>query len=116
MQALVKVTMISPSNIDEMLKKYATLRMYLSGFQRTADGGFISKAEVFKKPSGGYVLKDRESLDLRLSLLDWGFNEEAVFVGMDSDGNPIHEFGDAHHFYEECPEGFKWSLQFLCAI
>lgn len=99
MRALVKVLITSPANIDEELKKCDTLRMYLGWFKRTSDGGFISEADVVKL-EGKYKFKDKDSLDLRASLLDWGFNE--------------HE--DAGRFFAEHPEGFKWNCIFLCAI
>ena len=44
-QVLIKVE-ISNINIDDVMKQFPTLRMYLQWFQRTSNGMFISKAEV----------------------------------------------------------------------
>lgn len=98
MKALVKVTITAPANMDAVLKKYTSLRMYLSDFKRTPDGGFISEAEVDKVGDKHKIQKDE--LELRLTLLDWGFNEQE----------------EADEFYKEYPNGFQWNLTVLCEI
>ena len=71
-QVLIKVE-ISNINIDDVMKEFPTLRMYLQWFQRTSNGMFISKAEVSREDGKDTLIGD--SIDLRNSLLDWGFNE-----------------------------------------
>ena len=116
MRALVKVTITSPANIDEVMNKYPTLRMYLDEYKRASDGGFISEARVIKNLNGTYEFEEKDALDLKLGLLDWGFNEMSVYCGDNAKGEPKFKPGDAKKFYDEFPAGFRWYCTVLCEI
>lgn len=114
-QVLIKVE-ISNINIDDVMKEFPTLRMYLQWFQRTSNGMFISKAEVSREDGKKDTL-DSNSIDLRNSLLDWGFNEAGQYSGKDDEnGYPIYEDGDANKFFNKHPEGFKFNYYKLCDL
>lgn len=88
---------ISNSNIDDAIKEFPTLRMYLQEFKRTRSGMFISKAEVLREnDKEDIVLKD--SIKLRNALLDWSFNEDA------------NKFFSKHH------EGFHFKCYKICDL
>lgn len=72
-QVLVKIEILN-INIDDVMKEFPTLRMYLRGFQRTSNGMFISKAEVSRESDKKDTLIGN-SIDVVNSLIDWGFNE-----------------------------------------
>ena len=113
-QVLIKVE-ISNINIDDVMKEFPTLRMYLQGFQRTSNGMFISKAEVSRENGKDTLIGD--SIELRNSLLDWGFNEEGQYSGKDDkNGYPIYEDGDASKFFNKNPEGFKFKYYKICDL
>ena len=99
---------IPNSNIDDAIKEFPTLRMYLQEFKRTRSGMFISKAEVLRDKEDT-VLKD--SIELRNALLDWSFNEAGQYSG---DGNPI--YGDAKKFFNKHPEGFHFKCYRICDL
>lgn len=86
---------ISNSNIDDAIKEFPTLRMYLQEFKRTRSGMFISEALRDEKDT---VLKD--SIELRNALLDWSFNED----------------GDAKEFLSKYPEGFHFKCYKICDL
>ena len=113
-QVLIKVE-ISNININDVMKEFPTLRMYLQGFQRTSYGMFISKAEVSRENGKDTLIGD--SIDLRNSLLDWAFNEAGQYSGKDDkDGYPIYEDGDANKFFSKNPEGFKFNYYKICNL
>ena len=113
-QVLIKVE-ISNINIDDVMKEFPTLRMYLQWFQRTSNGMFISKAEVSRENGKDTLIGD--SIDLRNSLLDWGFNEAGQYSGKDDkNGYPIYEDGDANKFFSKNPEGFKFNYYKICDL
>ena len=101
---------IPNSNIDDAIKEFPTLRMYLQEFKRTRSGMFISKAEVLRDKEDT-VLKD--SIELRNALLDWSFNEAGQYSG---DGNPIYEDGDANKFFNKHPKGFHFKCYRICDL
>ena len=101
---------ISNSSIDDAIKEFPTLRMYLQEFKRTRSGMFISKAEVLRDKED-IVLKD--SIELRNALLDWSFNEAGQYSG---DDNPIYEDGDAKKFFNKHPEGFHFKCYRICDL
>lgn len=101
---------ISNSSIDDAIKEFPTLRMYLQEFKRTRNGMFISEAEVLRDKEDT-VLKD--SIELRNALLDWSFNEAGQYSG---DGNPIYEDGDAKKFFNKHPEGFHFKCYKICDL
>lgn len=106
-EVLLKVE-ISNINIDDTMKEFPTLRMYLQWFTRTSNGMFISRAEVSREDGKDTLIGD--SIDLRNSLLDWGFNEVEQYSGKDDkNGYPIYEDGDANKFFSKNPEGFKFN-------
>ena len=111
-QILLKVT-ITNLDIDVLMQKYASLRIYLSNFTRTADGGFISNAETVE----GTDVLDKATIDLRNAILDWSFNEAGQYSGKDDEnGNPIYEDGDANKFFNTHPDGFKFKFCKLCEL
>lgn len=113
-QVLIKVE-ISNINIDDVMKEFPTLRMYLQWFQRTSNGMFISKAEVSRENGKDTLISD--SIDLRNSLLDWRFNEAVQYSGKDDkNGHPIYEDGDANKFFNKNPEGFKFTYYKICDL
>ena len=101
---------ISNSSIDDAIKEFPTLRMYLQEFKRTRSGMFISEAEVLREDDKeDTVLKD--SIELRNALLDWSFNEAGQYSG---DSNPI--YGDANKFFSKHPEGFHFKCYRICDL
>lgn len=109
-QILLKVT-ITNLDINVLMQKYASLRIYLSNFTRTADGGFISNAETTEEED------TLDTIDLRNALLDWSFNEAGQYSGKDDEnGNPIYEDGDANKFFNAHPDGFKFKFCKLCEL
>ena len=113
-QVLIKVE-ISNINIDDAMKEFPTLRMYLQWFIRTSNGMFVSKAEVSREDGKDTLISD--SIDLRNALLDWSFNETGRYSGKDDDnGNPIYEDGDANTFFSAHPDGFKFKFCRLCEL
>ena len=105
---LLKV-MVTNLDIDVAMRKYSTLRMYLSHFTRTSDGGFISTAEIIE--GGGTI--DDTTIDVRNALLDWSFNEAGQYIG---DGDPIYKDGDANKFFKKNPKGFQFQYHKLCEL
>ena len=101
---------INNSNIDNAIKEFPTLRIYLQGFKRTRSGMFISKA---LRDEEDKVLKD--SIELRNTLLDWSFNEASQYSG-NNDGNPIYDDGDANKFFNKYPEGFHFKCYKICDL
>lgn len=100
---------IPNSNIDDAIKEFSTLKMYLQGFKRTRSGMFISEAEVSREnDKEDIVLKD--SIELRNALLDWSFNEAGQYSG---DGNLIY---DANKFFNKHPEGFHFKCYRICDL
>lgn len=111
-QILLKVT-ITNLDIDVLMQKYASLRLYLSNFTRTTDGGFISKAETIEDED----TLDRTTIDLRNAILDWSCNEAGQYSGKDDEnGNPIYEDGDANKFFKKYPKGFNFKYYKLCEL
>lgn len=111
-QILLKVT-ITNLDIDILMQKYASLRIYLSNFTRTADGGFISNAETVEDKD----TLDGTTIDLRNAILDWSCNEAGQYSGKDDEnGNPIYEDGDANKFFNTYPDGFKFKFCRLCEL
>lgn len=105
---------ISNSNIDDAIKEFPTLRMYLQEFKRTRSGMFISEAEVSREDDGeDTILKD--SIKLRNALLDWSFNEAGQYSGNEN-GNPIYKDGDANKFFNKHPEGFHFKCYRICDL
>ena len=102
---------IPNSNIDDAIKEFPTLRMYLQEFKRTRSGMFISEALRDEKDT---VLKD--SIKLRNALLDWSFNEAGQYSGNDENGNPIYEDGDANKFFNKNPKGFHFKCYRICDL
>lgn len=110
---LIKVK-ISNFNIDDVMKEFPTLRMYLDEFMRDSNGMFISKAKVSRENGKKDIL---DFIDLKLSLSDWAFNEAGQYSGKDDEnGNPIYEDGDANKFFNKYPEGFKFEYYKLCDL
>lgn len=109
-QILLKIT-ITNLDIDVLMQKYSSLRMYLSNFTRTTDEGFISNAETVEDED----TLDGTTIDLRNAILDWSFNEAGQYSGKD-DGNPIYEDGDANKFFNTHPDGFKFKFCRLCEL
>ena len=103
---------ISNSNIDNAIKEFPTLRMYLQEFKRTRSGMFISEAEV-SRDKEDTVLND--SIELRNALLDWSFNEAGQYSG-NKNGNPIYEDGDANKFFNKHPEDFHFKCYKICDL
>ena len=108
---LLKV-MVTNLDIDVAMRKYSTLRMYLSHFTRTSDGGFISTAEIIEEED---VLDDT-TVDIRNTILDWSFNETGQYIGDDENGDPIYKDGDANKFFKENPKGFQFQYHKLCEL
>ena len=107
----IKVEILN-SSINDAIKEFPTLGMYLQEFKRTRSGMFISKAEVSREDDKeDIVLKD--SIELRNALLDWSFNEAGQYSG---DGNPIYEDGDAKKFFNKHPEGFHFKCYRICDL
>ena len=107
----IKIEILN-SNIDDTIKEFPTLRMYLQEFKRTRSGMFISEAEVLREDDKeDTVLKD--SIKLRNALLDWSFNEAGQYSG---DGNPIYEDGDANKFFNKHPGGFHFKCYRICDL
>lgn len=113
-EVLLKVDIYN-LDINPLLKKYPTLRMYLSEFKRTKDGMFISPAELIRV-EGKKDTVDSDSIDLRNALLDWSFNENYDFEREHPTEGKIHEVGDAKDFWSEHPEGFKFKFYKLCEL
>lgn len=114
-QVLIKVE-ISNINIDDVMKEFPTLRMYLQEFKRTRNGMFISEAEVSREEGKKDILRG-DSIDLRNALFDWSFNESGQYSGKDDEnGNPIYEDGDANKFFKKYPKGFKFKYYKLCDL
>lgn len=90
--------------LAEALKKYSTLRMYLESFKR--EGEFFYSPVKLEQ---GYQHYTVVGLDLKDTLFDWGFNENENILE-DENGNIFQEEGDAHKFFKEHPEGFKWKI------
>ena len=104
---------IPNSNIDDAIKEFPTLRIYLQGFKRTRSGMFISEAEVSREnDKEDTILKD--SIELRNALLDWSFNEAGQYIGDDENGDPI--YGEANKFFSKHPEGFKFKCYRICDL
>lgn len=104
---------IPNSNIDDAIKEFPTLRIYLQSFKRTRNGMFISEAEVSREnDKEDTVLKD--SIELRNALLDWSFNEAGQYSGNDKNGNPIYK--DANKFFSKHPEGFHFKYYKICDL
>lgn len=101
---------ISNSNIDDAIKEFPTLRMYLQEFKRTRSGMFISEALRDEEDT---VLND--SIELRNALLDWSFNEAGQYLGNEN-GNPIYEDGDANKFFSKHLEGFHFKCYKICDL
>ena len=59
---------IPNSNIDDAIKEFPTLRMYLQEFKRTRSGMFISEAEVLREEP---FTTARDSLDFQVFLMVW---------------------------------------------
>ena len=110
-QILLKVT-ITNLDIDVLMQKYASLRIYLSNFTRTTDGGFISNAETIEDED----TLDGTTIDLRNALLDWSFNENYDFEREHPTEGKIRKVGDAKDFWSEHPEGFKFKFYKLCEL
>ena len=108
---LLKV-MVTNLDIDVAMRKYSTLRMYLSHFTRTSDGGFISTAEIIE----GEDTLDGTTIDVRNALLDWSFNEAGQYIGDDENGDPIYKDGDANKFFKKNPKGFQFQYHKLCEL
>ena len=108
---LLKV-MVTNLDIDVAMRKYSTLRMYLSHFTRTSDGRFISTAEIIEEED---VLDDT-TVDIRNTILDWSFNETGQYIGDDENGDPIYKDGDANKFFKENPKGFQFQYYKLCQL
>ena len=108
-KVLLKV-MVTNLDIDVAMRKYSTLRMYLSHFTRTSDGGFISTAVE------GEGTLDSTTIDVRNVLLDWSFNETGQYIGDDENGDPIYKDGDANKFFKENPKGFQFQYNKLCEL
>lgn len=108
---LLKV-MVTNLDIDVAMRKYPTIRIYLSNFTRTADRGFISNAETIEDEDS----LDGTTIDLRNALLDWSFNEAGCYAGDDENGNPIYKDGDANKFFKENPKGFQFQYHKLCEL
>lgn len=105
---------IHNSSIDDAIKEFPTLRIYLQEFKRTRSGMFISEAEV-SRDKEDTVLKD--SIELRNALLDWSFNETGQYSGNDDEnGDPIYEDGDAKKFFNKHPEGFHFKCYKICDL
>lgn len=103
---------IHNSNIDDAIKEFPTLRIYLQEFKRTRSGMFISEA---LKGEEDKILKD--SIELRNTLLDWSFNEAGQYSGNDNEnGNPIYEDGDANKFFSKYPKGFHFKCYKICDL
>lgn len=100
---------IQNSNIDDAIKEFPTLRIYLQEFKRTRSGMFISEA---LRDEEDKVLKD--SIELRNALLDWSFNETGQYSGNDS--NPILADRDAKKFFSKHPEGFHFKCYKICDL
>ena len=101
---------INNSNINDAIKEFPTLRIYLQKFKRTRSGMFISEALRNEEDK---VLKD--SIKLRNALLDWSFNEAGQYSGNDDEnGNPIYE--DANKFFNKYPEGFHFKCYKICDL
>lgn len=107
---LLKV-MITNLDIDVAMRKYSTLRIYLSHFTRTSDSGFISTAEIIEEDT-----LDSTTIDVRNVLLDWSFNEAGQYIGDDENGDPIYKDGDANKFFKENPKGFQFQYHKLCEL
>lgn len=110
-KVLLKV-MVTNLDIDVAMRKYSTLRMYLSHFTRTSDGGFISTAEIIEEKDA----LDSTTINVRNALLDWSFNEADHYVGDDENGDPIYKDGDANKFFKENPKGFQFQYHKLCEL
>ena len=110
-KVLLKV-MVTNLDIDVAMRKYSTLRMYLSHFTRTSDGGFISTAEIIKEKDA----LDSTTIDVRNALLDWSFNEAGQYIGDDENGDPIYKDGDANKFFKKNPKGFQFQYNKLCEL
>ena len=110
-KVLLKV-MVTNLNIDVAMRKYSTLRMYLSHFTRTSDGGFISTAEIIE----GEDTLDSTTIDVRNVLFDWSFNETSQHIGDDENGDPIYNAGAANKFFKETPKGFQFQYHKLCEL
>ena len=116
MKVLLALTV---TNLDEAFKKYTSLRRYMSDFKKTTTGEWISEANVIKNENGKYVFPNNytDDVDLFLALFDWGFNEDNIYVGDDTNGQPIFENGDSKKFFKLHPEGFKLEkARVLCII
>lgn len=100
MKALIAIKVTEPANFDEILnsREYSTLRMYLSSFSKTTKGEFISAASVVKHDEGKYTI-DKEDIDFKLTLLDWGFNEP----------EEADKFYNIYH-------NIHWNMRVLCEI
>lgn len=106
---------IHNSSIDDAIKEFPTLRIYLQEFKRTRSGMFISEAEVSREnDKEDTVLKD--SIELRNALLDWSFNEARQYSGNDENGDPIYEDGDANKFFRKYPKGFYFKYYKICDL
>ena len=105
---LLKV-MVTNLDIDIAMRKYSTLRMYLSHFTRTSDGGFISTAEIIE----GEDALDDTTIDIRNALFDWSFNETSQYIGDYENGDPIYKDGDANKFFKKNPKGFQFQYHKL---
>ena len=72
-QVLIKVE-ISNINIDDVMKEFPTLRMYLQWFQRTSNGMFISKAEVYRIRLSSIAMKTKCSMRTQSIIIacSWG--------------------------------------------
>lgn len=112
-QVLLQIKIEIPnSSIDDAIKEFPTLRMYLQEFKRTRSGMFISEAEVSRENNKeDTVLKD--SIKLRNALLDWSFNEVGQYSD-NNDGNPIYK--DANKFFNKYPEGFHFKCYKICDL
>lgn len=103
---------IHNSSIDDAIKEFPTLRIYLQEFKRTRSGMFISEALRDEEDN---ILKD--SIELRNALLDWSFNEARQYSGNDDEnGDPIYEDGDANKFFRKYPKGFYFKCYKICDL